>query len=209
MGPTHLHFPLLVGITAFTLTRRSVIRPKTLVCWTRHQEMGSSPASGPRPRHRGSSLPSGSLSLAICRKLCRSPEVRMGPNSQRPAVAPFPRFGQSLSKLAVTAHWPVDLFTPHKGLPACSFCMSLFPSTWCPADRGMPRPTRMTRQLCPDCRGTDPSESLSSGTQRGKRDRGTKYRDRDGDSGALSGHTHTGSFLGIYLMAGQPNSPPN
>lgn len=82
MGPTLTLLPVSVGVIASALTRGSVIRPGTEAGCTGHQETGSSPASGPRPCHWGSPFISGSFSLPICRRLCRSHAALMGPHSQ-------------------------------------------------------------------------------------------------------------------------------
>ena len=113
---------LLVGVIASALTRGSV---KT---WDRSlldcTSGGGSPALPLAQGHAmgGDPLSSGYLSRAICRDFCRSPAALIltrDPNSQqKPAVALFLCFGQSLSKFAITIHWLIDLFTPQKGLAA-------------------------------------------------------------------------------------------
>lgn len=152
------------------------------------------------PLGGGSSSSSDSLSLAICTKLGESLAAF---STETPCGSlPFP-FSQSLSKCAVTAHWPTDPSPPQKG-PACVPSRCLL-SPW----QRAAQTSRITAQLCAARRGAGyPSVTLSSGPPVGKeRDRGTQRR--RGAQKAFSGCTHTSFFPGIYAMAGQLSSPLN
>lgn len=163
--------------------------------------MGSRLASGPRPCPLvgGSSSSSDSLSLAICTKLCGS-LTAFSTETPRGSL-PFP-FGQSLSKRAVTTHWPTDPFPRQKRpAPAPSGC-AISRCSGSPWHRAA-HTSGMTARLCSACRGAgSPRVTLSSGPPVGKeRDRGTE-RKRGSPRGLKWMHAHW--LLPWYLFHGWP-----